>query len=56
LGFNWDFSMKTIVSSVFHVLGFPHEGKIVTIDQFSFAYHSPSTYVGPFVPVIDNSQ
>jgi hypothetical protein len=56
LGRNWTYAMTTIVSSVFHVLCFPHEGKIVTIDQLSFLHTLvPSASVGPSVPIIDNS-
>jgi hypothetical protein len=28
--------MKSIVSTLFHVIDFPHNGRIVTIDQLSF--------------------
>jgi hypothetical protein len=56
LGHNWIYAMKTIISSSFHVLCFPHEGKIVTIDQFSFSHPSYSASVGPSVQIIDNSQ
>ena len=28
--------MKSIVSTLFHVIAFPHNGRIVTIDQLSF--------------------
>jgi hypothetical protein len=56
LGHNWTYCMTFVVSSIFHTLCFPHEGKIVTIDQFSFAHASPSASVGPSVPVIDNYQ
>jgi hypothetical protein len=56
LGHNWTYAMKTIVSLVFHILCFPHEGNIVMIDQLSFAHPSPFASVGPFVPVIDNYQ
>jgi hypothetical protein len=48
--------MVVIVSSIFRTLCFPHQGKIVTVDQLSFAYSSPNAYVGPSIPVIDNSQ
>jgi hypothetical protein len=48
--------MSVIVSSVFHVLCFPHEGNIVTIDQLSFSHSSSSALVGPSVPIVDNSQ
>jgi hypothetical protein len=44
------------VSLIFHVLCFPHEGNIVTINQFSFAHPSPSVSVGPTVPIINDSQ
>jgi hypothetical protein len=56
LGHNWTYAMTTIVSSIFHVLCFPHEGNIVTIDQLSFVHPSPFALVGPSVPIIDNSQ
>jgi hypothetical protein len=48
--------MIIIVSSVSRTLCFPHKGKIVTIDQLSFAHASASALVGHSVPVIDNSQ
>jgi hypothetical protein len=56
LGCNWTYSMTEIVSSVFHTLCFPHNGKIMMINQLSFAYTSPNAYVGPSIPAIDNSQ
>ena len=36
LGRNWFYSMIVVVFSVFHMLQFPHEGKIVTIDQLHY--------------------
>jgi hypothetical protein len=37
LGCTWFYEMTTIVvSSVFRVLHFPHQGNIVTIDQLAF--------------------
>jgi hypothetical protein len=56
LGHNWTYAMTAIVSSIFHTLCFPHDGKIMTIDQLSFAYASPNASVGPSIPMIDNSQ
>jgi hypothetical protein len=53
---NWTYSMTIIMSSILCDLCFPHNGKIVTIDQFSFVHTSPSALVGPSVPMIDNSQ
>jgi hypothetical protein len=56
LGRNWTYAMNAVASSILHTLCFPHEGKIVTIDQLSFAHASPDTLVGPSILVIDNSQ
>jgi hypothetical protein len=36
LGQNYVYSMKAIVSTLFHVIYFPHDGRMVTIDQLSF--------------------
>jgi hypothetical protein len=46
LGCNWTYAMIVVVSSVFHTLCFPHEGKIVMIDQLSFAYLIPNASLG----------
>jgi hypothetical protein len=46
LGRNWTYSMIIVVSFCFHTLCFPHEGKIVMIDQLSFAYLSPNPSLG----------
>jgi hypothetical protein len=56
LGGNWTYSMTAVMSSVFHTLFFPREGKIVTIDQFSFKHASPNASFGPLILVIENSQ
>jgi hypothetical protein len=56
LGCNWTYAMTVVVSSVFCTLCFPHEGKIMTIDQLSFTHASPNASVGPSIPVINNSQ
>jgi hypothetical protein len=48
--------MTVIVSSIFQNPCFPHDGKIVIIDQLSFAYARPNAFVGPSIPVVDNSQ
>ena len=36
LGRNWMYSMQAIASSLFHVVCFPHNGKIIMIDQMKF--------------------
>jgi hypothetical protein len=56
LGRNWTYAMVVVVSSIFRTLCFPHQGEIMTVDQLSFVYSSPNTYVGPSIPVIENSQ
>jgi hypothetical protein len=36
LGRDYVYAMKAIVSTLFRVISFPHDGIIVTIDQLSF--------------------
>jgi hypothetical protein len=36
LGWDYVYAMKALVSTLFHVISFPHDGRIVTIDQLSF--------------------
>eukprot|EP00253_Pinus_taeda_P029891 PITA_29891 len=36
LGRSWTYAMRAVASSLFHVICFPHQGKIVTVDQLSF--------------------
>jgi hypothetical protein len=36
LGQDYVYSMKALVSTLFRVISFPHDGRIVTIDQLSF--------------------
>ena len=36
LGHDYVYAMKAVVSTLFRVMHFPHDGKIVTIDQLSF--------------------
>ena len=55
LGRNWTYAIIFIISFVFHTLCFPHDGKIMTIDQFSFVYASPSAFVQPSIPMVENS-
>jgi hypothetical protein len=42
LGRSWTYAMQAMVATVFQVLLFPHEGRIVTIDQLSFSRPDPS--------------
>ena len=38
LGRDYVYAMEALVSSLFHVVCFPHDGRIVTIDQLSFVH------------------
>jgi hypothetical protein len=55
LGRSWTYAMQAVVAIVFRVLLFPHEGRIVTIDQLSFSRPDP-TLGASTVPMIDNPQ
>ena len=41
LGWNWVYKMDAIVSTLFHVICFPHEGKIVKVDQLDYSPVDP---------------
>ena len=56
LGRNWMYIMQAVVSSLFHVVCFPFNGKIVTIDQTSFKNPSVTTSLGASIPIIEHSQ
>jgi hypothetical protein len=55
LGSNWTYSMIAVMPSVLRTLCFPHEGKIMMIDQLSFAHASPNASFIPLIPMIDNT-
>jgi hypothetical protein len=55
LGRSWNYAMQAVVSTVFRVLLFPHEDRIVTIDQLYLSRSDPSLGVSA-VPMIDNPQ
>jgi hypothetical protein len=43
LGRSWSYAMIAVVSSVFRVIKFPHNGKIVTIDQLTYFSSDPAS-------------
>jgi hypothetical protein len=55
LGMSWTYPMHAVVATFFRVLLFPHEGRIVTIDQLSFSRPEPSSR-GLTILMIDNPQ
>jgi hypothetical protein len=56
LGRNWTYAMVAIISSIFCILCFPHQGEIVTVNQLSFMYSIPNASIGPLIPMIENCQ
>ena len=55
LGRNWMYSMQVVASSLFRVVCFPFNGKIVTIDQTSFKNPSVTASSGVSIPIIEHS-
>jgi hypothetical protein len=53
---SWFYKMTAIVSSVFRVLCFPHQGKIMTIDQISFFTSYLGSNAGSDVPFFNDPQ
>ena len=56
LGRNWMYSMQAIASSLFQVVCFLFNGKIVTIDQTSFKNLCVTASSGDSVPIVAHSQ
>jgi hypothetical protein len=55
LGCTWFYEMTIVVSLVFRVLHFPHQGNIVMIDQLSFCTLDLRTNVGSNIPFVNDS-
>ena len=58
LSCDYTYAMGALVSSLFHVMCFPHQGWIVTIDQLAFfgpnmAAIPPSSLSNIYLPVVD---
>jgi hypothetical protein len=52
LGRSWFYDMTIVASSVFRYVQFPHQGKIITVDQLDFCTtdaHAPATNNIPFL-------
>jgi hypothetical protein len=49
LGRSWIDSMRAVVSTLFHVVRFPHQGKVVTVDQLAFFNADTRTGNVPFI-------
>ena len=53
---NWIYSMQAVASSLFRVVCFPFNGKIVTIDQTSFKNPSVTASSGASILIVEHSQ
>ena len=56
LGRNWMYNMQAVASSLFQVVCFPLDGKIVTIDKKSFQNLSVNPSLGASILIINHSQ
>jgi hypothetical protein len=54
-GPSYMYAMKAVASSIFWTMMFPHNGKIVTIDQVSYYEPNPSTNIDNILPLIHTS-
>jgi hypothetical protein len=54
-GRSYMYAMKAVASSVFRTMMFPHNGKIVTIDQVSHYEPNPSANIDNILPLIHTS-
>jgi hypothetical protein len=55
-GRSYMYSMKAVEYSVFQTMMFPHNGKIVTIDQVSHYEPNPSSNLDKILPLIHTNQ
>lgn len=53
---NWIYEMDVIVSSLFHILCFPHEGRIVIVDQMAYSLKESSASFDSTIPLVNNSK
>jgi len=55
LGRSWTYAMTVIMSYVFRVVHFPHEGNIIMINQLYYTRNNPNTSAGSNILSIENS-
>jgi hypothetical protein len=56
LGRTYMYAMKVVASSIFRTIMFPHNGKIVTIDQVTHYEPNPSASLDNILPLIHTKQ
>jgi hypothetical protein len=54
-GHSYMYAMKVVASSVFHTMMFPHNGKIITIDQITHYEPNHSTNIDNILPLVRTS-
>jgi hypothetical protein len=55
LGCSWFYAMTSITSSVFCILRFPHQGKIITVDQLEYTTPDLHNVAANNVPFLGNN-
>ena len=53
LGISWTYSMSAIALFVLHIVVFPHEGKLVTVEQLSFTRKGRMETNESTIPLVD---
>jgi len=56
LGRNWVYEMDVVVSSLFFILCFPHELRIVTINQMAYIPNDPNASYNSTIPLVNNTK
>ena len=56
LGLSYMYPMKAIALAVFHIMMFPHNGKIVPLDQLTYYDPKPQTNLDNVMPTLGGSQ
>ena len=56
LGKNWIYEMDVIASSLFRILCFPHEGRIVTVDQMNYSPIDPNASSNSTIPLVNDTK
>ena len=53
LSCSWTYMIEVVVSSIYKVIKFPHQGKIMSIDQLSFSRRDPMQFKSN-IPIVSN--
>jgi hypothetical protein len=54
-GCSYMYAMKVVASSMFRMMMFPHNGKIITIDQVSHYDPNPSSNIDNILPLVNTN-